>query len=292
MLSLSNEDRNTLADMFRLSVDRLEAEKLSPERSISAVGTEDEDEVEDGSTPQIFTVRRDQLESVSFPNPSPEGLSEQEYIHQLSESMVLNHVFQNWRQYGVFQPPPKEVKRRTPREKDGDFWITSWGRRLLHPDTKNPKSTLGKLFRRRFRLPYPVFVDFVEQCKLHNVFDLKYQRFLPVELKILVCLRILGRDHTADDCNDSCDAIGISTVRSIFHTFVENVCKRMFHRYVGFPTGNRLEEVLNTYAKLGLPGCVGSFDCTHVKWSMCPAADRWYAVGTPYSAAIIVVTCN
>jgi hypothetical protein len=300
MSILSNEERLALAELFRSTEVQLEAVRQSPEAErqfperIAVEGAILEEYtvvvggVGQGSPWEQLAAK---LAKVTLQFPLKENLSDEQYRRKLAETFVLNHVFHNWQQYG-FRLPPKEPRKRLPRQKDSDFWETAWGRRLLHPDTQNPKSRLGKLFRRRFRLPYPVFLDFVEKCKHYNIFDLKYDSSIPVECKVLACLRILGRDHSADDCNDACDAIGISTVRSTFHTFVENVSKRMFHLYVGFPTGDYLKEVMETYAKLGLPGCVGSFDCTHVKWSMCPAADRWYAVGKYYDRIINVYLFN
>ena len=36
------------------------------------------------------------------------------------------------------------------------------------------------------------------------------------------------------------------------------------------PIGDGMQAVVDTYTKLGLPGCVGSMDCTHVHWAQCP----------------------
>ncbi len=31
-----------------------------------------------------------------------------------------------------------------------------------------------------------------------------------------------------------------------------------------------MKKVMEVYARLGLPGAMGSMDCTHVNWDMCP----------------------
>jgi hypothetical protein len=41
----------------------------------------------------------------------------------------------------------------------------------------------------------------------------------------------------------------------------------------------QLEKILNEYAQIGLPGCCGSMDCTHIKWNQCPDEERHHAKG-------------
>ena len=40
--------------------------------------------------------------------------------------------------------------------------------------------------------------------------------------------------------------------------------------YVKVPTGDRLRKTAQLYEQLGLPGCLGSMDATHVFWNKCP----------------------
>ena len=40
-----------------------------------------------------------------------------------------------------------------------DYEDSAWARFLRRPDIKDPGTKDGKLFRRRFRVPCPVFVD-------------------------------------------------------------------------------------------------------------------------------------
>jgi hypothetical protein len=220
-----------------------------------------------------------QFRQLEFPHPNRHGLTQEEYKHRLADSVVLDYIFKNWEALGLFMFDNDKLLRRRQRQAKESFWNTSWGKRILLPETADVGSRMGKLFRRRFRLPFPVFVRFVEQCREYNIFDLKYKSSLPIEVKVLACLRILGRDHSADDCNDACDAIGVSTINTVFKKFVKNVFERLYPLWVKFPSGQYLDQVMKAYSLLGLPGCVGSFDCTHVKWSMCPAVHRWYATG-------------
>ena len=41
------------------------------------------------------------------------------------------------------------------------FWDTYWGQCICHPDVSDPSTHEGRLFRRRFRLPFPVFTFLV-----------------------------------------------------------------------------------------------------------------------------------
>ena len=65
----------------------------------------------------------------------------------------------------------------------------------------------------------------------------------------------------------------------VFKKFVFGLSKILYPAFVKFPTGNDLQKVLDVYAKLGLPGCVGSMDCTHVKWMMCKKGKRFACIG-------------
>ena len=59
--------------------------------------------------------------------------------------------------------------------------------------------------------------------------------------------------------------------------------------------GRQLEKVLEVFAKIGLPGCIGSMDCTRVKWAMCPARERWTHTGKegfPTNTYLVIVDHN
>ena len=43
------------------------------------------------------------------------------------------------------------------------------------------------------------------------------------------------------------------------------------------PSNNQeVTDVTKIYERLGLPGCVGSADCVHIRWDMCPA--QWHTL--------------
>ena len=95
---------------------------------------------------------------------------------------------------------------------------------------------------------------------------MKYDTKPTIEAKILGCLRILGRGSCADDVNKlSANTLGESTMNYVFKKFIINMTKRVYHLFINAPQGEYSREVQDLYAALGLPGCCGSIDCTHVK---------------------------
>jgi hypothetical protein len=81
---------------------------------------------------------------------------------------------------------------------------------------------------------------------------------IPIELKLMVSLRILGRDAVApvaDECTEFC-GLGMSTCNEIFKTFVKGFSHLYYHRFIRIPKSDS-DELLRTmeiYRKLGFPG--------------------------------------
>lgn len=97
--------------------------------------------------------------------------------------------------------PYKRRRRRT--EVVADFWSTSWGLLITNPTTNDDSTREGRLFRRRFRVPFPVFRQvLVPLCADKNIFQQRRTSAIPDEIKILMCLRILGRNSCADDASE------------------------------------------------------------------------------------------
>ena len=161
-------------------------------------------------------------------------------------------------------------KRRIAKERCINYWNTPWGRMLTDPQNRIEGTREFKTFRRRFRMPAELFLDFfIPRVKAVNLFDSKYQSAIPVEIKCLIALRILGRGHSADDNWDG-SGVAESTCTAIFHKFIRGMVTHFFAESVKPPTGDKLTEVMATYARLGYPGAVGSIDCTHIYWGKCP----------------------
>ena len=172
-----------------------------------------------------------------------------------------------------FWDVPVPVRTRTTRRRSPNLWESGWGVLILSEAIKDPTSYEARMFRKRFRLPHPLFLKFVDECKKANIFEEAYSTKIAVEFKVLIGLRILGRDNCADDISEFLN-IGESTVYPIFKQFLAGCVKYLYPKYVYVPKEEELNEVRKVYEKLGLPGCIGSMDCTHILWHRCPKVIR------------------
>jgi hypothetical protein len=167
-----------------------------------------------------------------------------------------------------------------------DWWKTPWGLMLLDPDVRDISTRQGKEFRRRFRLPAPFFLDWlVPECLKANIFDAKVTKdgdlmgHIPIEIKILVALRILARGNVSDDISEM-SKVGLSTCPNIFSQFVLKFATTFRDSFIYMPEeGDDLTRVMNIYARLGFPGCLGSMDVTHVHWLACPLRLKNLCIG-------------
>jgi hypothetical protein len=182
------------------------------------------------------------------------------------------------------QPP----KRRR-KEKGLVFYTTLSGERKVMPPTMSfwynfycspevraktdhePKFL--KKFRRRFRLPYPSYLDLCEMIIADPIYfqrwkpgtkDAMGKPCAPIHLLILTSLRYLGRGWTFDDCEEA-TAISEDVCRVFFHEFVLYGQKVLFPKYVVAPrTQAEAESCMAEFALAGFPGCIGSMDASHV----------------------------
>jgi hypothetical protein len=164
----------------------------------------------------------------------------------------------------------KEGKKKRCRTSKVDLHNTLWMKLYYNPVTYDVTSREGKNFRQRFRLPLPLVKDvLVPLIIAKNIFETERKSYIPIEMKVLLCLRILARGNFYDDISEMV-GIGLSTVAYIFVRFCNNFSTYYFEEFVHPPVGEDLAKVLNIYEVLGLPGAVGSMDCTHVWWDKCP----------------------
>jgi hypothetical protein len=115
--------------------------------------------------------------------------------------------------------------------------------------------------------------------KLHPLFEQWNDRTdctgsasTPIELLVLATLKILGRDWKFDDFED---IIGVSytTIRLFFHKFCKYGATELYSMYVKYPqTRDELYHHMHKYTQLGLNGCVGSMDATHVDSGRIPGS--------------------
>lgn len=100
---------------------------------------------------------------------------------------------------------PKKKRRCMPRR---DYWQSPWG--LMLKDRvrlRDPSTNVAKSFRRRFRIPFPVFEAIVAACKAGDWFplgsvDACKRPAAPIDLKILGVHRYMGRGMVLDDIEE------------------------------------------------------------------------------------------
>ena len=93
-----------------------------------------------------------------------------------------------------------------------DPWTCTWGTMLTEQrhQLQDPTSTEAKLFRLRFRVPFPLYLSLVEwtaewfhwspenELGVHDCVGDSPQKRHPTELKVLGVLRMLGRGTCLD----------------------------------------------------------------------------------------------
>jgi hypothetical protein len=89
------------------------------------------------------------------------------------------------------------VRRRKHRQRDAngllifkDYTKSLWWQMLQDPEIEDPASESGRKFRRRFRVPYPIFVRIVEMAEivgfeLRPINQVTREPGVPLELKVL-----------------------------------------------------------------------------------------------------------
>lgn len=102
---------------------------------------------------------------------------------------------------------PKKTRNRSRTGREPDWEYSIWSNLLKNETFRDPTHRNGKLFRLRFRVPYPIFNEIVEDLKSRDEFkkqnfDCCKQRSIPIELLVLGTLRILGRGMCLDGINE------------------------------------------------------------------------------------------
>ena len=186
---------------------------------------------------------------------------------------LLHHILLNTPEIGK----SFEKKRRTyygrGNWKESTWWRSYFSDNNTHHD---PNTRAGKLFRRRFRVPLPLFVEIVAICKASDKFSKKERdccgnETVPIELMVLAALRLLGRGITFDGVAEVTN-VSEETCRLFFHKFCAFWGIDQFENYVFPPSDDAdIANIVGEYEKLGFPGCIGSADVTHIPWDRAPA---------------------
>jgi hypothetical protein len=147
-------------------------------------------------------------------------------------------------------------------------------------------------------VPYSIFKDIVDWTKTKNLRNIdSTDHFghpsVPVELLILAALTILGRGVIFRIAS-MLTGISEGVIRNFYHLFCSEYAKDFYDDECHMPKEmNDVNSVLDSYALLGLPGCIGSTDCVHLAWDRCPAGLRNIHKGKEgYPTLAYSVTCT
>ena len=179
-----------------------------------------------------------------------------------------------------------ERRSRRPNQFDyefGNVFDANWYRKFLHPDVcertyiESERDRYGQ-FRTLFRVPLEkvdglvhLFLDkgWIRYTK-HCVND--DQLHVKAQLLMLATLNVLGH-HSPFRTLQSNTEISTSEHRAFFHLFI-NKMYSIKDDYICYPPNmEALNAVMDRYKDVYLPGCGGSIDVVHLKWSACPAGD-------------------
>ena len=121
-----------------------------------------------------------------------------------------------------------------------DYWESTWGRMLRNQASalSDFNSSASRTFRNRFRVPYPVFLMIVDRAKARfptKECDLAGRPSIPMELKVLGVLRVLGRATEFDGINEL-SGIGLQTMQNFFHRFCKWFATEVYPSHVYTPT--------------------------------------------------------
>ena len=194
----------------------------------------------------------------------------QQNVLDAIEEYVRKHILSDLETRG------KLSKKKRSRGNRVDYHSTTWWRMISDPLVSDETSKIGGLFRLRFRTPFALFRDILMPLMRNAVIPIfpeedDHRVRVPIELKVMVALRILGRGNCLDDIYEM-SGVPSSSISTILHQFVYGMVANYFTDYVHMPVDERLFNVMEMYAMLGFPGAAGSMDATHLRLGKCPAA--------------------
>ena len=133
----------------------------------------------------------------------------------------------------------------------------------------------GKMFRQHFGIPYNMFHSINHNWTTHGEFrrpvNVTGQERTDSRILLLGCFRLISKGVTFDAIEELSN-VSVAHFHVFFKKFIDWFFKFYFKDWIVFPsTIDEVQHVESRYASRGLPGCIGSIDCVHIGWDMCPA---------------------
>jgi hypothetical protein len=98
---------------------------------------------------------------------------------------------------------------------------------------------------------------------------------IPYEIKVLACLRRLGRGEVWDTIVELVQDLTCRQTLSGFFTKFVKAMRSHFGHVIHPPRSDvEMQSVLRRSARHGIPGCIGFMDGVHCRWEMCPVQWR------------------
>ena len=143
--------------------------------------------------------------------------------------------------------------------KDSPFW-----KYMTKETYRDPTHRDGKLFRRRFRMPFDMFLKIVNLVREKQWFpekqslrmQLERQEAIPLEIKLLGVFRVLGRGVCFDDIEELTH-VSAETHRKFFRDFVTIFSLELYDIWIHGPRSD--DEVLVLWLKTllqDIPDCL------------------------------------
>ena len=183
-------------------------------------------------------------------------------------------------------------KQRSPNRlyRKESVLLSSWYKYFLRPgltrDLTHELSTSDRFgeFRSLFRMPLSKVEELTdllisrEYIKVPRSLRFREEFRERSELLVMSALYRLGNGTSFRQCRAMCH-ISVSEIRLFFFAFLDAMVE-MKDEYVFLPRDiAELRRTIKCYEGVGLPGCCGSIDVVHVKWSSCPTGDHNRAKG-------------
>jgi hypothetical protein len=163
---------------------------------------------------------------------------------------------------------------------------SNWWRRFLTPEKRHlyvsePNGRESVFFRQMFRVPYRIFHEHLLPLAISRWWptwrpdktDVYSKPVADLELKLLGALFTLGTAATHYVVSTNTNISG-EVHRTFFNEWIKHMAS-IKEEYIYMPRDMvEYNTVVGEYTEMGLPGCVGSVDCVHIGWDMCPTQQQ------------------